>query len=120
LTQDGSGGQEAGAATDGGNAASGVHTVGNQLYDGTKAIRLLGVDETGSQYACIQGDGFFDPTTGGANSQTSITAMLSWGINAVRIPLNEDCWLSLNQTAKNMAYSGQAYQSAIQTYVSLL
>jgi hypothetical protein len=118
-TQDGGSGQEAGPATEGGSA-SGVHTVGNQLYDGTKAIRLLGVDETGSEYACIQGDGFFDPATGGANSQTSITAMLSWGINAVRIPLNEDCWLSLNQTAKNMAYSGQAYQSAIQTYVSLL
>lgn len=46
-TQDGSSSREAGSATDGGNN-SGVHTVGNQLYDGTKAIRLLGVNETGN------------------------------------------------------------------------
>jgi hypothetical protein len=98
-----------------------VHTVGNQIYDGTKLIRLLGVDETGTQYACIQaGGGFFDPTTGGANSMTSITAMLAWGVNAVRIPLNEDCWLALNQTAATMPYSGTAYQTAIQTYVTQL
>jgi hypothetical protein len=97
-----------------------VHAVGDKIYDGTKLIRLLGVDETGTQYTCDQGDGFFDPATGGANSMTSITAMLSWGVNAVRIPMNEDCWLGNNETAKNMAYMGAPYQSAIQTYVNLL
>jgi endoglucanase len=120
--QDGSAAQDGAAKGDGG-ASLGVHAVGDQIYDGTKLIRLLGVDETGSQYACIQGDGFFDPTSpamGGANTQNSITAMLAWGVNAVRVPLNEDCWLSKNVTATNMAYMGAPYQAAIQTYVNLL
>jgi aryl-phospho-beta-D-glucosidase BglC (GH1 family) len=94
--------------------------VGNQIYDGTKLIRLLGVDETGTQYACDQGDGIFDPPTGGANSMTSITAMLAWGVNAVRIPLNEDCWLSNNLTTKSTPYSGTPYHTAIQNYVTML
>ena len=66
-------------AAEGGGAAAGVHAVGNQIYDGTKLIRLLGVDETRTQYACDQGNGIFDPATDGANSMTSITAMLAWG-----------------------------------------
>jgi hypothetical protein len=93
--------------------------VGNQLYDGSKAIRLLGVDESGTQYECSDGVGVFDPTNNtGANSAISITAMLSWGVNAVRIPLNEDCWLGLNGV--NAAYSGANYQSAIESYVTTL
>jgi endoglucanase len=114
----GDSGGTGGSGQDGG-ASSGVHAVGNQVYDGTKAIRLLGVNETGTQYACIQGDGIFDPANNtGANSATSITAMLAWGINAVRIPLNEDCWLSLNGV--DAAYGGANYQTAIQTYVTTL
>jgi endoglucanase len=42
--------------------------------------------------------------------------MLSWKINAVRIPLNEDCWLSFN----GVKTGGATYQSAIQTWVNLL
>jgi endoglucanase len=56
----------------------------------------------------------------GANTQSSITAMLAWGVNAVRVPLNEDCWLSKDVTTTNMAYMGAPYQAAIQTYVNLL
>jgi endoglucanase len=111
----GSAGDSGGA----GQASAGVHAVGNQLYDGSKAIRLLGVDESGTQYECSDGDGVFDPTDNtGANSATSITAMLSWGVNAVRIPLNEDCWLGLNGV--EAAYAGASYQSAIETYVTTL
>jgi hypothetical protein len=44
--------------------------------------------------------------------------MATWGINAVRIPLNEDCWLGINRVKP--AYSGSNYQQAIATYVSLL
>jgi hypothetical protein len=42
----------------------------------------------------------------------------SWHINAVRIPLNEDCWLGIN--GLSAAYGGASYQSAIHAYVSLL
>lgn len=116
---DGSAGSGSAGDSGAGRAAAGVHAVGNQLYDGSKAIRLLGVDESGSQYECSNGDGVFDPTdNSGPNSATSITAMLSWGVNAVRIPLNEDCWLGLNGV--EAAYAGANYQSAIETYVTTL
>jgi hypothetical protein len=44
--------------------------------------------------------------------------MASWDISAVRIPLNEDCWLGINNAPD--AYSGSNYQQAIVTYVGLL
>jgi endoglucanase len=115
--------KDSASAQESGAAASGVHAVGNQIYDGSKLIRLLGVDESGSQYACDQGTGIFDPASAsaeGANTQASITAMLTWNINAVRIPLNEDCWLSHNLTTKSTPFSGTTYQNAIQAYVTLL
>jgi len=117
---DSSAGADSGAAPDSstgqdsGLMAAGVHAVGNQIYDGSKAIRLLGVDRPGTEYECGNGDGIFD----GPNDQASITAMLTWDINAVRIPLNEDCWLSLNGVSAS--YSGANYQSAIGAYVTLL
>jgi len=63
---------------------------------------------------CVHGDGFFD----GPSDASSVNAMASWHINTVRIPLNEDCWLSLNGVPE--AYSGPAYQKAITAYVHLL
>ena len=44
--------------------------------------------------------------------------MATWHINAVRVPLNEDCWLGINGV--NAAYSGANYQNAIINYVNLL
>jgi endoglucanase len=44
--------------------------------------------------------------------------MASWHINAVRVPLNEDCWLGINGV--NPAYAGANYQFAIGTYVRAL
>jgi endoglucanase len=107
-------GKDGGAGPDSGTTASGVHAVGNQIYDGTKAIRLLGVDRPGTEYACIQDSGIFD----GPSDQASISAMLLWNVNSVRVPLNEDCWLSRNGAPA--LYSGATYQSAIAAYVTLL
>ena len=77
-------------------------------------IRLLGVDRSGTEYACIQGWGIFD----GPNDAASVAAMASWHINAVRVPLNEDCWLNINGV--NPAYGGATYQNAVLNYVKLL
>jgi len=44
--------------------------------------------------------------------------MASWNINAVRVPLNEDCWLAINGV--DAQYAGANYQSAIVNYVNLL
>ncbi len=89
--------------------------VGNQIYDGTTAIRLMGVNRPGGEYGCVSGN-VWDPADGSGNNQATITAMLAWKINAVRIPLNEDCWLSLN----GVKTAGTTYQNTIQTWVNLL
>ena len=92
-----------------------IGVAGNHLVNGDgTAIRLLGVNRSGTEYACIQGWGIFD----GPNDAASVAAMAAWHINVVRIPLNEDCWLNINDV--NAAYAGATYQSAIQTYVNLL
>ena len=44
--------------------------------------------------------------------------MAAWGINAVRIPLNEDCWLGINGVAPTVG--GIAYRRAIEAYVARL
>ncbi|MCU1688386.1 MAG: cellulose-binding protein [Jatrophihabitantaceae bacterium] len=62
----------------------------------------------------MQGWGFFDGPTDAA----TIATMKSWGVNAVRIPMNEDCWLAINGTPA--ARSGVAYQTAIADYVQRL
>ncbi len=118
--QDGSTGDPNEGSADGSSGMSeavGVHAVGNQLYDGPNPIRLLGVNRSGTEFQCIHGNGIFD----GPNDQTSITAILTWKANAVRVPLNEDCWLGINPpSAKAAQNSGAVYQQAISTYVSLL
>src|SRR3712207_8720289 len=48
----------------------------------------------------------------------SVQAMLTWKINAVRIPLNEDCWLDVNMADADPAYRGASYRSAVVDYVN--
>jgi hypothetical protein len=76
-------------------------------------VQLRGVNRSGTEYACIQGHGIFD----GPSDAASVDAILAWKANAVRVPLNESCWLGLHAPA---AFSGAAYQQALADYVSLL
>jgi len=76
--------------------------------------RMLGVNRAATEYQCVHGAGIFDGPTDAA----SVTAMKSWHINTVRVPLNEDCWLGINGV--NPAYSGGNYQSAVAAYVRQL
>ena len=97
-------------------AAPGLHVSGAGLVDGGgRPVRLLGVDRSGTEYACIQGWGIFD----GPSDAASVRAIQSWHTNAVRVPLNEDCWLDVN-TPKGDPYVGAAYRDAITAYVDLL
>jgi endoglucanase len=92
-----------------------VAVSGNHLVNATgQTIRLLGVDRSGTEFACVQGWGIFD----GPDSAKSVEAMASWDIDAVRVPLNEDCWLGLNGVAPT--YSGAAYRDAVAGYVRTL
>ena len=91
-----------------------IHVQGNQLVNSAGTpVTLHGGDRSGSEYMCVQGTGdVFD----GPSDAASVAAMASWDINAVRVPLNEDCWLGINGASP----AGATYQTAIENYVSLL
>ena len=92
-----------------------IHVAGNQLADAYgNAVQLRGVNRSGTEYACVQGWGIFD----GPSDAASVQAMAAWHINAVRVPLNEDCWLGINGVSA--AFGGVAYQQAVEQYVALL
>ena len=98
-------------------AITGLHVSGNQILNASgHAVRLRGVNRTSGEYACIQGWGIFE----GPVTDTAIQAMLSWKINAVRIPLNEDCWLDVNTSGIDRQYVGANYRTAVTDYVSRL
>jgi len=105
----------AGNATGSSSAGRGLHVAGNKLRDSKgRVVHFRGVNRSGTEYACIQGWGIFD----GPNGASSVTAIASWHVNAIRIPLNEDCWLGINGV--KAAYAGANYRRAIVNYVNLL
>ncbi|HUZ25647.1 MAG TPA: cellulase family glycosylhydrolase, partial [Streptosporangiaceae bacterium] len=92
-----------------------LHVSGNKLVNASgQQVVLHGIDRSGTEYACVQGNGIFD----GPNDQASITAMQSWGVTAVRVPLNEACWNA--ESYVTAADAGANYQAAIKAYVNLL
>jgi hypothetical protein len=95
-------------------AVAGLHVSNNTLMNGNKVVRLLGVDRSGTESMCIHGTGIFD----GPVDQAAISAITAWHANAVRVPLNEDCWLAINGVPA--AYSGASYINAIMQLVSTL
>jgi endoglucanase len=93
----------------------GLHVVENELVDGEgRSVRLLGVNRSGAEYACVEGHGFF----AGPTDRRAVAAMTAWRINAVRVPLNEHCWLGINGAPSG--YSPARYRKAIKAYVRRL
>ena len=95
--------------------AAGLRVDGNRLVNSTGAtVVLRGADMSGTESVCAQ-NWTADPFGGQPEDDpATFAAMRSWGINAVRIPLNEDCWLDVN----GVEIGGAAYQSAIVKLVS--
>jgi hypothetical protein len=93
-----------------------IKVKGRLLVDGAgRAVQLRGVNRAAFESRCTyDADGFND----GPVDQASVTAMLSWKINVVRLTLNEDCWLGVN----GLPLGGDAagYRRAVLAYVSLL
>jgi len=94
-----------------------VHVSGNRLVDAAgSTLQLHGVNRSGTEYQCVHGLAVFD----GPSDDASAAAMASWhGVNAVRVPLNEDCWLGINGYP-NGGNSAAEYQAAIEAYVARL
>jgi hypothetical protein len=93
-------------------AGAGMRVSGNKLLNAAGGQVLFhGVNVSGTEYACIQGYGIFD----GSSDDAAVAAIRSWNSNAVRVLLNEDCWLGINGV--NPAYGGANYRQAIVDFV---
>ncbi len=101
--------------------APNLRVSGNRLVDGPgrgHVVQLRGVNRSGLEYACIQGWGFFDsPHPNRIDDQGMIAAIKSWDVNAVRVPLNEDCWLGVNTPRGR---GGAPYRRIVAQYVRAL
>lgn len=109
------GGTSAPSPSSSGSTSPGLYVSGNHLVNQSGSpVTVVGVNHSGSEYACVQGWGIFD----GPVDNSAIQAMQSWHIQTVRLPLNEDCWLGINGV--NPLYSGSNYRNAIIGYVDRL
>jgi hypothetical protein len=102
---------------------SAVRVSGHRLVgvDG-HTLRLIGVDRSGTEYACAGPDGaggFGYSIFQGPADARSVRALLSWHVNAVALPLNEACWLGGYANLKPR-FTGAAYRRAIAAYVKQL
>jgi endoglucanase len=94
--------------------SAGLHVERNRFVDHGATVRLLGVNHSGTEYACVKGEGIFEGPHGDELSR----AIVAWHANTVRIPLNEDCWLGHPEL--DARFSGATYRSAITRFVSEL
>jgi hypothetical protein len=99
---------------------TGLQVSGNRIVNAEGApVRVMGVNHSGSEYACSGGWGFFDGPNSEVASEAMVQKIAGWKSNAVRVPLNEHCWLDINSNIP-AARRGVAYQKAITDYVTLL
>ncbi|HEX3834525.1 MAG TPA: cellulase family glycosylhydrolase [Solirubrobacteraceae bacterium] len=84
-----------------------------------QTVRLLGVNHASFEYACVQGWGYND----GHMDAADAAAIASWHATAVRVPLNEDCWLGINgqpnsSQGANPPLTMGGYRQAVEHYVA--
>jgi hypothetical protein len=100
--------------------APAIHVSGNRLVDANgNTVVLRGTNRSGAEFGCVPHAGFnavqiFD----GPVDAQSVVWIASWNINAVRIPLNEDCWNGASDIPAQ--FGGATYQAAIVNFVNLL
>lgn len=90
--------------------------VGNRLLDSRSGTPWTAhaVNWPSFEYACQQGWG---ESAAGATAAAA-TVMASWGITAVRIPLNQDCWLGVDGAPATGTPA--SYRAALADWVSTL
>ena len=87
---------------------------GNQLIDARtgKTWAPHGANVPSLEYACVQG------WTPNANfTLAGAQAMASWGMDVVRFPLNEDCWLGTDGAPVSGSGTAAQYQARIAQWV---
>ena len=94
-----------------------LHVEGNRLVDSSgQRLVLRGVNRPGTEYMCAQDRGIAD----GPIDEASIAAIRSWRANAVRVPLNEHCWLGIDDGAATPQYIGETYRETVAAFVDRL
>ncbi len=98
-----------------------INQAGNEVV-------LKGANTEGTQYDCAQsGAGFFDDSTVSVsgttvNASTEINALKAWGVNVVRVNLNEECWLGINGVPSSTSAQDldgyDAYADVMGSYVN--
>jgi hypothetical protein len=97
------------------STAAEPHVSGNRLVDQrNRPLQLRGVNFSGAEYICIDDDTVWDVPA----SDATIASMKAWKVNAVRLPLNEDCWLGINGMPWHS--SPRAYRAAVAEFVGRL
>ncbi|HLZ55913.1 MAG TPA: hypothetical protein VKR06_03105, partial [Ktedonosporobacter sp.] len=87
---------------------TGLHVVGNQLKDGGGHVIVPhGVDRMGTEYQCTKSAVNAPTNFDGPVDQATVSAMVAWGTNIIRVPLNEDCWLGINGFPANNKTAAQ-------------
>jgi len=89
--------------------------VGNTLVDSRTNTTFIphGANWPSFEYACSQDWGYSQV----GDTNAAAAAMASWGINTVRIPLNENCWLGSDPSDWGTA---TGYQAAVNAWVNIL
>jgi hypothetical protein len=97
-------------------AMSGLHLSGNKiLNDAGQTVRLLGANYSQAEYACMLDGVTFYATP----SQALVDTWKKWGFTAIRIPLDENCWLGTNGVPIG-GLTAAKYQADIKAFVDLL
>jgi len=92
---------------------SGLRVSGNKIFnDAGQTVRLLGANYSMAEYNCRDSAStFWFPI-----DQAMVNTWKNWGFTAIRIPMNENCWLGTNSVVQ----SSTAYRSDIQAAVNLM
>jgi hypothetical protein len=105
-----------------GASAPRLDVVGNHLIDGRthQAFVPRGVNWPSFEYACRDGYGYSNAASLKAVGPDAAGAarIVSWHINTVRLPLNQDCWLGDDGLPKFGKAAG--YRAAVRRWVSTL
>ncbi len=93
---------------------------GNQLIDAATDDAWIprGFNYPSFGYACAQGWGLSSPSAEPDAAPATASAMSSWDANAVRLPLNQDCWNATNGVKPDLA--GENYRAAVRAFVEAL
>ncbi|WNM33603.1 cellulase family glycosylhydrolase [Streptomyces sp. Li-HN-5-11] len=93
--------------------APALRVSGTELVDADgRTRRLLGVNRSGGEFMCVQGRGIWD----GPMDDAAIKAIADWKAGAIRIPLNEECWLGLSNIKSE--FGGVNYINAVKDVVA--